>query len=197
MDELIERRTEEMRVRRPRIAALMARIDAGELDAIELLERRIRDDYGGLVREEKPELADAAWGWGLARIEDVERAGEYTEREDTGAEAPACWVGLRVRVTHLACAGLTRPVQVVGRLVRVTDRGLHVLTDELEEEGRRGSPEAGSIVRRVKAERLIGWPALLTVQPLPVREVYAIEANVRAHEAAATGSYGEATRRPG
>lgn len=167
--------------RRQRIAALMARIDAGEVEALDELELRLQLDYGILVAEGKLELADAAWGWGLARIEDVERAGEYAERDDD-APAPERWLGLRVRVTHVAGAGLTRPVQVAGRLAGVTERGLHVLTDELEEEGWRGSPEAKSIVRRVKAERLVAWGSLLTCQPLPVREVFAIEANVRAHE---------------
>ena len=183
MDELSKRRMEGQG-RRQRIAALMARIDAGELAALDELERRLREDYRVLVREGKPELADAAWGWGLARIEDVERAGEYAEREDD-AEAPERWRGLRVRVTHVAGALHDRPVQIAGRLAGVTQRGLHVLTDELDEEQvYRGDHDARTIVRRVKAERLVTWGSLLTCQPLPVREVFAIEANVRAHEEA-------------
>ncbi|MDP9485706.1 MAG: hypothetical protein M3Q49_07970 [Actinomycetota bacterium] len=184
MDELTERRMrayeETWRLRmHPRVAALTARIDSGEAQALDELERRLQEDYGYLVAQGKPELADACWGWGVARIEDVECAEEYAEREDD-APAPERWRGLRVRVTHVAGAGLTRPVQIAGRLAGVTERGLHVLTDELEEEQQEG--QAGSILRRVKAERLVTWGSLLTVQPLPVREVFSMEANVREHE---------------
>ncbi len=186
MDELsARRREEEARVlrERPRVSGLLARIDAGEREAVEEMKSRLRVDCCVLASAGKEGLARAAWGWGLARIEDVERAEDYAEREDD-APAPERWRGLRVRVTHVAGSGLARPVQIAGRLVGVTERGLHVLTDELEEEHREGygRSQAGSILRRMKAERLVAWASLLTVQPLPVREVFSMEANVREHE---------------
>ncbi|MDP9485660.1 MAG: hypothetical protein M3Q49_07730 [Actinomycetota bacterium] len=183
MDELGERRLEELLRQRPRIASLMASVDAGELDALGQMEHRLQQVYRELVSQGKPELADAVRGWWVARIGDVDRAEEYALREDD-APAPERWTGLRVRVSHVAGAGMTRPVQIVGHLAGVTERGLHVLTDDLEEDhpDRYRLSQAGSILRRVKAERLVAWASLLTVQPLPVREVFSMEANVRAHE---------------
>lgn len=165
----------ELQVRRPRIAALMARIDAGE-PALEELEHRLRDDYRDLVEGDEP-LAGAVWGWGLARVAEVELAEEYAERESYHAKAPARWQGLRVRVTYVGAGGLKRPTETAGRLADVTDRGLLVHIDELAEERDVAAPaDAGAIVRRVMAVRFVAFPALLSVQPLPVREVRTLEA---------------------
>ncbi len=161
----------------PRIAALQARIDAGETEAIGALERRPRDDYRNLVEAGDEPLADAVWSWGMAHVADVERAEEHAERESQRAEAPACWAGLRVRVAYITAGGMARPSEIAGRLAGVTDRGIHVLIDELEEERDVARPaDAGMIVRRVKAERFVSWSAVLSVQPLPVREVRTLEA---------------------
>ncbi|MDP9439705.1 MAG: helix-turn-helix domain-containing protein [Actinomycetota bacterium] len=179
MDETRESRWEELRRRRrrPRVAALTARVDAGEREALVELERRVFEDSQDLRCAGRPDLAAAARGWLRARIEDVERAREYAGRK-TDAEAPARWEGLRVRISYLSPGGLDHLAELVGRLEKATERGLHVLIDELEEE-RDGTPAhfAGSIARRVKSERLLAWGALLSVQPLPIREVWAIEEN--------------------
>lgn len=159
------------RLDRPRIAALMGRVDAGEREALVMLEDRLRQECRYLDSEGKRDLADAARGWLEARFEDVERAEAYASREDAGAEAPARWTGLRMRVSYVASRGLAHPTEVVARLAGVNECGLHVLIDDLEEERNESADYlAGSIARRVRAERLICWPALLTVQPLPVLE---------------------------
>ncbi len=169
MDELRERRMRDGQAERPRIASLITRVDAGELNAIWELERRLHEDYRELKFAGMPEIAEAVWDWGVARIKDVERAGEYAELEDD-AEAPARWLGLRVRVSYIAQGGTVRPSQLVGRLIKVTDRGVLVHTDELEEERDAAAPNrAGTIARRVTSERFLSWSSLLTAQPLPVR----------------------------
>ncbi|MDP9477131.1 MAG: hypothetical protein M3R38_15865 [Actinomycetota bacterium] len=177
MDELRERRLGMVggERHRPRLASLVARVDAGEAGALAALERRVRGDYEDLVREGRTRLADEAWGWALARVADVEAAEEFAEREAEGetlGEAPVCWTGLRVRVSYLAGGGTTRPAELAGRLEDVTERGIRVALDNVEEERDEDDPaDAGGIARRVCSERLICWPALLSVQPLPVRAV--------------------------
>ncbi len=160
--------------RRPRLAALVARVDAGEAGALEALERRVRGDYEDLVRKGKTRLANEAWGWALARVADVEATEEHAERREAGGaqliEAPARWTGLRVLVSYLGVGGTQKPGSLAGRLEGVTGRGIRVAVDELEEERDAVDPRgAGSIVRRVRSERLICWPALLGLMPLPVR----------------------------
>lgn len=193
MDASGESRFAELRRRqRPRIAALVARIDAGEREAFRQLEDRLSEDCRDLEREGKRDLVEAIWGWLRARIEELNEAEEYAALGYAAlgytldAEAPARWRGLRVRVSYVAGGGLARPTEVVGRLQRASERGIHVLIDELEEE-RDGVAQnlAGSIARRVKAERFVAWPAVLSVQPLPIREVYAVSKSVRPHEEAA------------
>ncbi len=162
--------------RRPRLASLLARLDAGEAGALEALERRVRGDYEDLVREGKTRLADEAWSWALARVADVEASEEHAEREEAeGArlpEAPARWAGLRVRVSYLGAGGPQKPSSLVGRLDGVGERGIRIALDDMEEEfGAGDRRDAGSIVRRVRSARLICWPALLTLMPLPVSTV--------------------------
>ncbi|MDP9438382.1 MAG: hypothetical protein M3P49_06530 [Actinomycetota bacterium] len=183
MDELSERRLGLIGGERrgPRLAALMARVDAGEAGALAALERRVRGDYEDLVRGGRTWLADEAWAWALERVRDVERSEEHAERVEAEREeaegvvlpeAPARWLGLRVRVSHLSGGGAQRPNELAGRLEEVTERGIRVAVDELEEERDGDDPaSAGGIARRVRSERLICWPALLSVQPLPVRAV--------------------------
>ncbi|MDP9485933.1 MAG: hypothetical protein M3Q49_09165 [Actinomycetota bacterium] len=166
----------ELKVRQPRVSALMARIDAGEMEAVEELERRLRDAYRELVDAGHPELADAAWGWGRDRVEDVERASDHAEYQDAPSEAPACWEGLRVRVVYVGAGGQARPSELAGRL-RAGDKGILVLIDDLHEERDTARPgEAGTIIRRVRTERFVSFGAVLSVQPLPVREVRTLEA---------------------
>lgn len=162
---------EKLRGRRHRIATLMARVDAGEREAFGELEDRIREECRYLDSGGKRDLAEAVRGWLRSRVEELGEAEGYVARRDDLAEAPWRWVGLRVRVSYVASRGLAHPTEIVGRLAGVTERGLHVLIDELEEE-RDGSAGhlAGSIARRMTAERLIFWPALLFAQPLPVLE---------------------------
>ncbi|MDP9438407.1 MAG: hypothetical protein M3P49_06655 [Actinomycetota bacterium] len=169
----------ELKVRQPRVSGLMARIDAGEPEAVEELERRLRDAYRELVAAGEQELADAAWGWGRDRVEDVERAEDYAEYQDVErAEAPACWTGLRIRVSYLAGGGTTRPSELAGRLAEINDKGILVLIDDLHEERDAARPgEAGTIVRRVRTERFVSFGAVLSVQPLPVRQVRTLEAS--------------------
>lgn len=99
------------------VGVLMACVDAGEREALGELQDRLKADYRDLVVEGKLDLAKAAWGWFQARAEDIEYANEYAEWEsDLNEEVPARWVGFRVRVSYVASGGLTRPMEVVGRL---------------------------------------------------------------------------------
>ncbi len=175
MDELGERRLEKVeRPQRQRIAGLMARVDAGDAGSLEALERRLAGDRENLEREGKTELAEAVYSWGMARCEELGLADAYFEQEAAyGApplDAPERWVGLRVRVSYMGSGGAQRPSQLVGRLAEVGERGAVVSVDELEEDRDADEPAvAGSISRRVRSQRLICWPALLTLMPLPVR----------------------------
>ncbi len=177
MDELGERRLEKVeRPQRQRIAGLMARVDAGDAGSLEALERRLAGDRENLAREGKTELAEAVYSWGMARCEELGLADAYFEQEAAyGApplDAPGRWVGLRVRVSYLGAGGAQRPSELVGRLDDVSERGVLVSLDELEEERDADDPAgAGTIVRRARSERLTCWPALLSVMPLPIGAV--------------------------
>jgi hypothetical protein len=174
MDELSAKRKEERGGEgHQRIAALMARVDAGDAGSLEALERRLRDDHEVLAHEGKTELAEAVYSWGMARCEELGLADAYFEQEAAyGApplDAPGRWVGLRVRVSYLGGGGTQRPSQLVGRLAEVGERGVLVAVDELEEDRDGDEPAgAGTIARRVRSARLICWPALLGVMLLPV-----------------------------
>lgn len=175
MDEFSERRLQVIdgERRRPRLASLLARVDAGEAGALEALERRIRVDYEDMVSCGRTRLADEAWGWALARVADVEAAEEFWEREAAGeplaSEAPGCWRGLRVRVSYAGVGGMQKPSSLAGRLDDTGQRGVLVLVDELEETRDGDDPaSAGTIARRARSQRLVCWPALLTVVPLPI-----------------------------
>lgn len=178
MDELSEKRLE--KVERPperqRIAALMARVNAAEAGSLQALERRLRDDHEDLVREGKTELAEAVYSWGMARCEELGLADAYFEQEAAYGppplDDPGRWRGLRVRVSYLGGGGTQRPSELVGRLDDVSERGVLISLDELEEERDADDPAgAGTIVRRARSERLICWLALLSVMPLPISAV--------------------------
>lgn len=159
-----------------RIKYLVWAADEGSVDASQYLWLRIHEVYSELEATDDNELAEAVADWYEARRE------EWSRSESIGSdegEAPAYWIGGRVKVVYAALRGIARPIEVRGSLRDVTERGVVVRTDDLVESSE------GPVVRREMGERLICWTAVLSITPLPERqEIYVIEQNIRAHEEA-------------